>query len=322
VDTRSKASLLTSNPSDVTSVGVDGKKIAITGGLIRTARLAEEWYEDVEVPESIVEAIKLSKIRADIFTFWQRLPETERKYGYHMEWDHIAALPIINFNHWWEKQIKSRTRNLITNAEKKGVIAREAKFDDEFVQGMAEIFNETPVRQGRPFWHYGKDFQTVKQEFSRYLYRETLIGVYFDDKLIGFIMLADADRYAITGQIISKVEHRDKAPNNVLIAKAVEICSAKKIPYLVYVNWGSGSYAEFKRRNGFQKVGLPRYYVPLTPLGRVVLRLRLHRGFVGLLPENLKAYLKELRRVWYTGKRLQVAPPHENRSRRSESPLG
>ena len=25
---------------------------------------------------------------------------------------------------------------------------------------------ETPVRRGKPFWHYGKNFETVKSEIS------------------------------------------------------------------------------------------------------------------------------------------------------------
>ena len=34
--------------------------------------------------------------------------------------------------------------------------------------------------------------------------------------------------------IIAKIKHRDKAPMNALVAKAVEICAENKIPYLVY----------------------------------------------------------------------------------------
>src|SRR5262249_37200537 len=147
------------------------------------------------------------------------------------------ALPITSFDHWWNKQIKSRTRNLIRKTEKSGVEVREAIFDDEFARGMTDIFNETPVRQGRRFWHYGKDFETVKRQFSRYLFREHLIGAYYRGELIGFVMLANAGRYALTGQIISKIQHRDKSTNNALIAKAVEVCEQKQLPYLVYLYW-------------------------------------------------------------------------------------
>jgi hypothetical protein len=215
-----------------------------------------------------------------------------------MEWESIAALPIKSFDYWWNHQIKSRTRNLIRKTEKSGVEVREASYDDAFVRGVTDIFNETPVRQGRRFWHYGKDFETVKQQFSRYLFREDLIGAYYRDELIGLVMLGNAGRYAVTGQIISKIQHRDKAPNNALIAKAVEVCQRKNLPYLVYLHWGGGSLAEFKRRCGFQETRVPRYYVPLTQRGRLILRLGLHRGWKERVPLPVKNRLKSLRSRW------------------------
>ena len=67
--------------------------------------------------------------------------------------------------------------------------------------GITTIFNETPIRQGRHFLHYGKTCETVKREFSRFLFREEIFGAYLKDELVGFIMLANAGRYAVLGQI-------------------------------------------------------------------------------------------------------------------------
>ena len=61
-----------------------------------------------------------------------------------------------------------------------------------------EIYNQSPVRRGKPFWHYGKDFETVKQQFSRFIHREYMIGAYIKDELIGFMMLANAGKFALT----------------------------------------------------------------------------------------------------------------------------
>jgi hypothetical protein len=189
---------------------------------------------------------------------------------------------------------------LIRKAEKQGVVIKEVEYTDEFVQGMTNIFNETPLRQGQPFLHYGKDFETVKRFFSRYLFRETLVGAYYQDELIGFMMLGSAGgRYAVTGQILSMVRHRDKHTSNRLIAKAVEICAREKIPYVVYLQWGVGSLAEFKRRMGFARIRLPRYYVPLTAKGRAALRLGLHRGILPLIPEPTVEKLKFVRATAY-----------------------
>ena len=220
-----------------------------------------------------------------------------------MEWESIAALPIKTYDYWLSTQVDSNTRRGIKKAEKKGVEVKTANFDDEFVKGITNIFNETPVRQGKPFWHYRKDFETVKKEMSDRLEKATFIGAYYNNDLIGFIKLLNAGRYADMVEILSKVEHWDKSPNNALIAKAVEICAEKWIPYLVYALWPRGSLGEFKRRNGFEKIDLPRYYIPLTVRGQIFLKLQVHHGITGIIPEKLKVRLINLRRKWYASKR-------------------
>ena len=289
------------------TIVVDGKEIVITGRLVKTARFAEEWYQDVEAPELMVQAIRKSKIKADIFTFWQRLPETEPRYNYYMEQESIAAFPIKNFDHWWKNQINPKTRNLVRKAQKMGVVVKQADFDQAFIRGMQDIFNETPIRQDKPFWHYGKDAEAIKREFSRYLFREDLFGAYHNNELIGFIFLAYAGKYAVLSQIISKIGHREKAPNNALIAKAVETCSNKKVPYLAYALWITGSLGDFKRHNGFERFDLPRYYVPLTFKGQIILKLHLHHGIVGVIPERLKHHIIYFRRKWYLIKSVLIA---------------
>jgi Acetyltransferase (GNAT) domain len=278
---------------------VDCKRILIEGEIPRIARLEQEWYEDVEDPRTLINQLCKSEPRPDILTFWQRLPDTEPKYSYPMELDSIAALPIKSYSLWWEKQIDRKARNKIRKAQKNGVVVKPATFDDRFVRGITSIFNETPIRQGRHYLHYGKDFETIKRQFSRFLFREEIFGAYLGEELVGFIMLAYAENYAYLGQIISKIAHRDLAPNNLLLAKAVERCAEKGLPYLVYALWLDDSLGDFKRSNGFQKFDLPRYYVPLTSKGRLALKLGLHRGWKAALPNGLKRPLKKLRKFWH-----------------------
>lgn len=295
-----KDTLVNGVPTRIECLDISGQTFALSPGPARIVRLEDEWYEDIHDPVAVVGALKESRIKADLFTFWQRLPDTEPRFDFAVEWESIAALPVTTFDDWWNKRISSRTRTLIRKAEKNGLEVREAVYDDDFVRGMTDIFNETPVRQGRRFWHYGKDFETVKQQFSRYLFREDLIAAYYQREMIGFIMLGNAGRYGVTGQIISKIAHRDKATNNALIAKAVELCERRKLPYLVYFFWASGSLAEFKRRCGFEEVRIPRYWVPLTRRGEIAVKLGLHHGWKGLLSESAKDRLKDLRRRWLT----------------------
>jgi hypothetical protein len=295
----SKQTLVKGQPAKIRCVEIEGQIYTLTKDIVTVVSLEDEWYEDVKNPARVIEELKSrSEIDVDLFTFWQRVPALEPQFQFHFEWESIAALPITSAENWFNKQISGRTRSLIRKARKDGAEVREVDYDDQFVRGMTDIFNETPVRQGRQFWHYGKDFETIKTQFSRYLFREQMIGAYLGEELIGFIMLGDAGKYAVTGQIISKIKHRDKSTNNVLIAKAVEVCARKSISHLVYLHWTNDSLAEFKRRCGFLETKVPRYFVPLTQKGALALKLRLHRGWKAALPAQIKNPLKNLRRLW------------------------
>jgi hypothetical protein len=282
-----------------TNTDINGTRIIIEGRVARIARPEQEWFEDLEDPEMVINALRRTKRGPDILTFWQRLPDLVPRYSYTMEPDSIAALPIKSYSFWWEKQIDGAARNKVRKAQKKGIEVRLANFDDRFVEGITSIFNETPIRQGRHFLHYGKDFETVKRQFSRFLFREELFGAYLGEELVGFIMLANAGRYAVLGQIISKIARRDLAPTNALLAKAVERCAEKGIPYLAYAYWLDDGLGEFKRSNGFQKFDLPRYFVPLTRKGELALHLGLHRGWKAAIPDSITGPLKKLRKFWH-----------------------
>ncbi len=289
-------------PVKLDCVKIDGQVYTITKGPATVVSLEDEWYEDVKNPEAVIAALSEAEFKPDIFTFWQRLPDLQPKFSYPLEWDSIAALPVTTGEEWLATKVSSRLRSQIRKAKKEGLELRETTYDDNFVRGLTEIFNESAVRQGRKFWHYGKDFETVKREFSRYIHREEMIGAYLGDEMIGCIMMGNAGKFGITGQIISKVAHRDKVTNNALIGKAVEVCQQKKLDWLVYLFWSNDSLAEFKRRCGFEETKVPRYFVPLTARGKLMMKLGLHRGFTSALPGRIKTPLKKLRRMWHERK--------------------
>jgi len=87
------------------------REIITYGKLIRFARIQGDKYRFLDNPEPLIEGLRKSGERIDIFTFIQRLPETEPKYRYPMEWDNFAALPITTFDNWWTKQIGFKARN-------------------------------------------------------------------------------------------------------------------------------------------------------------------------------------------------------------------
>jgi hypothetical protein len=236
----------------------------------------------------------------------QKLPDTTPKFSYPMEWDNLAVLPVSPFEEWWTKQIGFKARNKAKQAAKKGVVVREASFDEAFAKGIWEIYNESPVRQGRRFPHYGKSLEAISKMSSTFLDTSIFIGAYLEDKLIGFIKLTADDSRTQAGMmhIVSMIQHRDKAPTNALVAQAVRSCADRAISHLVYSNFAYGkkersSLSDFKERNAFQRINLPRYYVPLTSLGWAAFRMGLHHKLVDRLPEPLLAKARDFRYSWY-----------------------
>jgi len=283
-----------------------GKEIRFEGRLIRIAHLDGEGYQFLEDPEAALGALRKSGTRADLFTFIQRLSETAPTFHYPMEWDNMAALPVSTFDHWIKHQIDFKVRNKVRKAEKTGVSVREVPYDDAFVQGIHAIYNEAPIRQGKRFWHYGKDLEAVRRMNGTFIDRSIFIGAFFQNELIGFVKLVADENWSQAGlmQIVSMISHRDKAPTNALIAQAVRSCAERRIPHLWYANFSYGkkqqdSLADFKRHNGFQKIDLPRYYVPLTLAGRLGLRLGLHRSLIDWIPEPVNAAFRKIRSSWY-----------------------
>jgi hypothetical protein len=275
----------------VPAAEIEGRTVIVRGRWFKIASVRDEDVTEGELvrdPEAFVADLRKSGLVADILTFFQRLPDVKPKFSYHMELENYAVVPITTFEAWWEN-LPQETRKNTRRAARRGVIVKVVPFDDELARGIHEICNESPVRNGRRFWHYGKDFETVKREHATYLERSEFIGAYFEDQLIGFIKLVYVDRLAYILSIVALNAHQDKRPMNALVAKAVEVCAQKRVGWFVYGNYVYGnkkddSLAEFKRRNGFERMDLPRYYLPLTWKGRLFTSLKLYRGAVGLLP--------------------------------------
>jgi hypothetical protein len=286
----------------VPATRINNKTVVVTGRRIRIAAFhGEEWNESQvdDDPDSFIEKLKERKLKADIFTFAQKIPDVRPRYKYYMEWDNVAAIPILTFQDWWDS-VSTDMRKDVKRAASREVITKEVEFDDNLVKGIMEINNDTSTRQGEYFVHYGKDFDTVKSDYSTYLERSEFIAAYYKSELIGLIKLVYVGELACMMQIFSKTKHYDKSPTNALIAKTVEVCEKKGKSYLTfgklyYGNKVKSSLVAFKLRNGFEPIFFPRYYIPLTLKGRISLKLKLHRSLLGILPGNLITLLLHLR---------------------------
>lgn len=290
------------------------KEIRIHGSFIRIARIDGDKYNSPTDLDAMLDKLRSCGKRIDLFTFLQRIPETEPKYSYPMEWDNLAVLPVSTFENWWDHQIRSYPRNRARQAEKKGVVLREVPCNGKLFEGICGIYNESPVRQGKSFPHYGMTIEKAREYASTYPDRSIYVAAFLGDTMIGFIKLVmnETRTTACLVHILSMIQHKDKAPTNALIAHAVRVCAERRISYLVYEHFSYGkkegdSLSHFKEVNGFQRMDLPRYYIPLTPLGRLAFRFGLHHKIVDRLPESLASRLRDFRKAWHERKFREAA---------------
>lgn len=258
---------------------------------LKIARDMKEYEWNVIPNERFLD--KLRERGIDIFTFIERkwchtLPNPAKN------WikvdDNVGLLRINSYEEWWSS-IGKKTRNMVRKAEKSGIRTEIAEPSVKLAEGIWKIYNETPIRQERGFPHFGTPLDVVKKMvFSSQ--NCTFIGAFLQEELVGFIQLVHGDNVAIISQILSLQKHWDKAVNNALVAKAVEVCTGNDIRWLMYGRMGNHpSLDKFKESNGVTKFTLTRYYIPLTRKGVIATKLGLHREIKDALPQSLKNLL-------------------------------
>jgi hypothetical protein len=277
---------------------LDGLAVSVSGRLLKTATIRDEPYECLHDSERFVAKLRGEQNRPDLFTFMQPVGDQQAHHPFYNELESLAVLPITTYKDWWKNKIRTHTRNHIRKAQKMGVEIRQVPFDDHLVRAVKVIYDECPLRQGTPFWHYRKDFETVRTGLATFLDRSDFIGAFWEGQLIGFIKMTSSGDAAGLMHIISMVAHRDKSASDALVRRAVELCVEKRLSYLHYGLWSRGSFGKFKENHAFERYDIPRYFVPLTTKGELMLKLGLHRKFVDQLPLRWRNRLVVLRNNW------------------------
>jgi hypothetical protein len=282
--------------------------LVATGKWLRIARVRGEEMKEREIgpPELYLETLrsdKERKLKADIFSFTQKLPSIQPKYSYPMEGESIAAISLVSYKEWWER-LPQETRKNVRRSQKRGVTIRVKEFDDELIDGIRAVNDDSPMRQGMKNAYYKLTSEETRDRYSEFVGRCEFICAYYGEEMVGFLHLVYRGDVAAILNLSAKPSHFDKRPANALMAKAVEICEAHGISHVTYglYNYGNkrdSSLREFKIRNGFEEILVPRYYVPLTPWGRLCIKLKFHRGLIGNLPPSLISAGLRARTLWY-----------------------
>jgi hypothetical protein len=290
-------------------------EIAIRGRFCKIAKLRHEWCEFVPEPLETIRQLRKQKCGADVFTFAHDIYDTQPAYSFRKEFATAAILKVTTYEKWWNETLNFKVRNKVKKAQKIGVELRLEKLSDEFAKGVEVIYNESPIRQGKKFWHYGKTWQDIRADLSTFEDNCTFIGAYHQGELIGFAKLYHGKDLLRTVHIIARLSQRDKPVMDLLIAKSVELCEQRRISHLQYGSWSRGGLGDFKIKHGFEEVRTPRYFAPLNLKGALMLKFNLHQPLRQRLPETwvdrLVAFRRDWNARWYGTKespRKELAP--------------
>jgi hypothetical protein len=165
---------------NIISVNVKGKKNLVSswqigdtilvnkrgGRFLKIAEIFGEYWLESECllnPAKIINELEKTEDRPDLLTFTQRIPEVTPKYNYHLAWENFAVTRTDSYEEWFEKMISTEARKKIKKSAKRGITTEVVPFDDQLVRGIKSIYDDVPFRQGKRFWHYGKDIDTIKE---------------------------------------------------------------------------------------------------------------------------------------------------------------
>lgn len=291
----------------VPAIEANGQDIVVFGKRLRIAQVHDEAWLESEIgdPNLYIETLKTLPAgqRPDLFTFTQKPTSTDVKYGFHVERESMAVAKLPSFQTWWEG-LPQESRKNVRRAERRGVTVVAKPFSDDLITGIMDVNNDNPIRQGRPNAHYGKTFEQAHRDHCSFLDRCDFVCAYFGEEMIGYLKVVYRGEVASILNLAPKASHADKRPGNAMVAKAMELCAARGVTMVTYGNYRYGNkehnpLLEFKIRNGFEEVLVPRYYVPLTVRGQAGMRLGFHRGLLGILPNSVIMQLVSARAKWY-----------------------
>jgi hypothetical protein len=303
---------------------VNGDKLAARGKWLTIAYVrGEEMREEgIGAPDPYLAALKRDAqgiLKADIFSFTQKLPTTTATYPYPLEWESIAAIRLTSHAKWWEA-LPQETRKNVRRAHKRGVVVSVKEFNDDLIEGIRAVNNDSPVRQGRRNAYYGLSHEETRARYGEFVGRCDFLCAYSGQEMVGFLHLVYRGDVAAVLNLTAKPSHSDKRPANALMAEAVELCAARGVSHITYglYNYGNkrdSSLKEFKIRNGFEEILVPRYYVPITCWGKLCIKAKVHRGLIGILPPAVIAAGLRMRSLWHA-----LTYPRSRCSSRAERP--
>src|SRR5581483_4625314 len=110
-------------PTQVPSAEIAGRTVVVKGGRVKIASIRDEELAEGELvkdPASFISELKRSGLKADVLSFYQRVPDATPKFPFHFDLENLAVVPVTTFDAWWEK-LPQESRKNARRAAKRGV---------------------------------------------------------------------------------------------------------------------------------------------------------------------------------------------------------
>src|SRR5438093_13543135 len=93
-------------------VSINGKDIVVSRWFPRIAKLRSEYFIPLSGPAGFVAALKESRLKADAFTFVDRLDDRMLKPIPFQVTDKVAVMPSSKYYYWFEKMLNKKPWNI------------------------------------------------------------------------------------------------------------------------------------------------------------------------------------------------------------------
>ena len=279
------------------------------GRIVRIKILKYKWdtiyrLTDVHLFKAIKQAIKNN---IDIFTFIERRYISPlEKYLYSKVksldipvftfYERLAVLRIKSFDDWWHA-IGKKTRNMVRKAIRKNATTEVVYENTQLLKNAKAIwklYNETPIRQNKRYIGYGMPLEKIIERFRNLelLHRSLVVLARYNERVVGFTHIIIGDHAGMVRTFLSSIYYRNIPISNLMMAKVVEELAKRNINFLIYGHMGIQPGIElFKKNNGFKMHICPRYFIPITKKGMIILKRRAPEMiFPGIMPPR-RAYI-------------------------------
>lgn len=216
--------------------------------------------------------------------------------------DNRSCLRVEDPDYWGKKVVAKDVRESLRRIRREGVEVREMPFNASSCEDISTLFNESPIRQGKRYWHYGKSAAQIQEELSPLASRSLYVGAYHRGRLVGFTQVVRLESIGVlrTVHVLGSLVSRKVRPVTAMIDWMVRYGWENGFQRIVYGkhdygNASNDSLTAFKSRHGFRSEPLRIDYHCLCPQGAWYLAAGLHRNLREMTPRHLALFLKKAR---------------------------